>query len=88
MSKFDAILKRIEENVGMAVTPQQQSNAAGVPPKPAAQPTPQQQKQALEQFAQAMGLNAAELQKAIETLKQQQQKQPAGNQQTNQQPAV
>lgn len=88
MSKFDAILKRIEENTGMAVTPQQQNSAVGGTPKPAAQPTPQQQKQALEQFAQAMGLDAAALQKAVETLKQQQQKQAPGAQQTNQQPAV
>jgi hypothetical protein len=34
MSKFDAVLKRIEE--ALPVTPQQQTTAAGVPPKPVA----------------------------------------------------
>jgi len=33
MSKFDAVLKKIEEN--LPVTPQQQNTAAGVQPKPA-----------------------------------------------------
>lgn len=86
MSKFDAIFKRIEEQTGAAVTPQQQNQAAGVAPKPVTgtQPTPQQQKQALEQFAQAMGVDAAALQKAIDTLKQQK---PIAGQPTNQ-PAV
>jgi hypothetical protein len=34
MSKFDAVFKRIEENSGLAVTPNQQAAGAGVPPKP------------------------------------------------------
>jgi hypothetical protein len=83
MSKFDAVYRRIEEGL-----PQMTTTAA---PKPAVQPTPQQQQAALQQFAQAMGVDAAALQKAIDTLKQQQQKtnstQP-GPGTTSQQPAV
>jgi hypothetical protein len=83
MSKFDAIFKRIEEQL-----PQMSTAAA---PKPAVQQTPQQQQAALQQFAQAMGVDATALQKAIDTLKQQQQKtnsaQPTSGT-TSQQPAV
>jgi hypothetical protein len=83
MSKFDAVYKKIEEAL-----PQMPTAAT---PKLAAQPTPQQQQAALQQFAQAMGVDVAALQKAIDTLKQQQQKtnstQPASGT-TSQQPAV
>lgn len=84
MSKFDEIFNNIKE--GMTVVPTQQTIATQTQPtKPVAstqtQVTPQQQKQALEQFAQAMGVDAAALQKAIDTLKQQK---PA----TGTQPAV
>jgi hypothetical protein len=84
MSKFDVIFKRIQEN--LPVTPQQQNAAA----KPVVQTTPQQQQAALQQFAQTMGIDAAALQKAIETLKQQQQKTNAAQTApgTTQQPAV
>jgi hypothetical protein len=82
MSKFDAVFKRIEEAL-----PQMPTTTTS---KPAAQPTPQQQQAALQQFAQAMGVDAAALQKAVDTLKQQQQKtnaaQPAPG--TPPQPAV
>jgi hypothetical protein len=84
MSKFDAVYKRIEEALP------QMPAAAPTATKPAAQPTPQQQQAALQQFAQAMGVDAAALQKAIDTLKQQQQKtntaQPVNS--TTSQPAV
>jgi hypothetical protein len=40
MSKFDAIYKRIEEQ--MPVAPQQQNQAAGIPPRPVAANTAQQ----------------------------------------------
>lgn len=87
MSKFDRVYRRISE--ALPVTPAQpQQPVTGLvqQPKPATgtqpQVTPQQQKQALEQFAQAMGVDAAALQKAIDTLKQQ--KPAAGTQTTNQ----
>lgn len=81
MSKFDAIFKKIEENIGLAPQQNQPANNQQQKPATGTQPTPQQQKQALEQFAQAMGVDAAALQKAIETLKQQ--KPAAAPQQAN-----
>jgi hypothetical protein len=41
MSKFDAVLKTIEENSGLAVTPNQQAASAGIPPKPVNNQQPQ-----------------------------------------------
>ncbi len=86
MSKFDAILKKIEEGLP-PVTNQQQNQGAGLPPKPATNnPVQQQQeKQALEQFAKAVGVDMNALQKFIETQKQQQQQQQKQQPQQNNQ---
>jgi hypothetical protein len=85
MSKFDAILRKIEEQTGTnsAVTPQQQSTAAGMPQKPVAgQPPAQQQTpqpQAIQQAAKLLGMDPKALEQLV-IASQQQQKPPTNNQ--------
>jgi len=77
MSKFDAVFKKIEENMGVqpsnaTSTPQTQKPA--VPGQPTSgQVTPEQLKQTIVTLAQAVGVDANELQKFIDTHKK-----PAG----------
>jgi hypothetical protein len=74
MSKFEAVLKKIEE--AMPVTPQQQ--AAGATQQPTQ--TPQQQQQAVQQAAKLLNLDPKVLQQILDAQKQQQQKTNTGTQ--------
>jgi hypothetical protein len=88
MSKFDAVLKTIEENSGIAITQSQQQAGAGIPPKPA---NNQQAMQQLFQDMVAAGLakDVKEAQIKLQPLinpQQTQQQKPAPG--TSSQPAV
>ena len=78
MSKFDAVLKRIEE--ALPVTPQQQQQAAGAQTQTQPTQTPQQQQQAVQQAAKLLNMDPKILQQILDV--QQQQKQSAPNQVT------
>jgi len=80
MSKFDAVLKKIEE--ALPVTPQQQQTATGAQP---VQQTPQQQQQAVQQAAKLLNMDPKVLQQILDA-QNQQQKPATGT--TTQQPAV
>jgi hypothetical protein len=68
MSKFDTIFKKIEENIGMA--PTNPSTPIQKPTQPVTgQVTPEQLKQTIQTLAQAVGVDANELQKFIDTHK-------------------
>ena len=86
MSKFEAIFKRLQEN--LPVTPQQQNTAAGIPPKPAtgqAQQQPAVDPKIVQELIAAK--NEQQVQMALQKLQAAQQ---AAQQKTNTaaQPAV
>jgi hypothetical protein len=89
MSKFDAVIKRIEEN--LPVTPQQQNTAAGVQPKPATN-QPQQQPPVDPKIVQELiaAKNEQQVQMALQKLQaaQQAQQKTTSTSSTTTQPAV
>lgn len=84
MSKFDAIFKKIEEQMP-GVTSQQQTQAAGVPPKPATNQTqPQVDPKIIQELIAAQ--NEQQVQMALQKLQAAQQAQQKPT--TPNQPAV